>query len=348
MSKISINLNINVILSIDIMLDIENLKSKVKHVDKDNFESLALEIFRFQYQNNKIYKQYVDLLQKQVYSINSLETIPFLPIQFYKSHKVVSRTDNFEKIYESSGTTSSVNSKNYVFDELFYFDISKQIFESQFGPLNQYAILALLPNYLERSNSSLVAMVSHFMKFSNAESGFYLNDFKLLANKIKELQNQNIKVILWGVTYALLDFSELYPINSSNLMIIETGGMKGRKKEMVRAEVHELLKQQFNIIKVSSEYGMTELFSQAYSFNDGIYVEPNSMKILIREVNDPFCFISKGRRGGINVIDLANIDTCSFIATQDLGIKHSESTFEVLGRFDDSDIRGCNLMVSSL
>lgn len=320
------------------------LKQRLLNVKEDSFESLALDVFRFQYKHNKIYHKYVDLLKINIKSVKKLEEIPFLPIQFFKSHRI-STTDLPEyKIYESSGTTGSITSKHYVYDEDFYFKVAKKIFEDRYGALSQYNILALLPNYLERSNSSLVAMVNHFMKFSKPDSGFYLDDFSVLHEKIKYLNNSKEKFILWGVTFALMDFSEVFPRPLNDNIVLETGGMKGRKKEMVRGEVHEMLCHNFQIRSIHAEYGMTELFSQAYSQNDGLYQEPFSMKILLRELNDPFNYVAVGKRGGVNVIDLANIDSCSFIATQDLGVKHNDITFEILGRFDESDVRGCNLM----
>ncbi|MFN8436726.1 MAG: acyl transferase [Cytophagales bacterium] len=323
------------------------LKERVLSVNDAEFEALAIDIFRFQYTNNSIYQQFVDALKVNVSKVESIIQIPFLPIEFYKTHKVVSNTSlPIQKIYESSGTTGSVVSKNYVVDENFYFKVSKSIFEAQFGDLNQYIILALLPNYLERGNSSLVAMVNYFMNFSAPESSFYLSDFEKLNHFIQNKPSDK-KLLLWGVTYALLDFVDLYSPDLLDVMLIETGGMKGRKKEMIRAEVYEYLNEKSGASFIGSEYGMTELFSQAYSSQNGIFTQPNTLKVVIREANDPFNFLEIGRRGGINIIDLANIDTCSFIATQDLGLKLSENTFEVLGRFDTSDVRGCNLMVSN-
>lgn len=326
------------------MSDSVLLKQRLLNINADSFESLALDVFRFQYEYNKIYRKYVDLLKINIKSVKKMEEIPFLPIQFFKSHKV-STVDSPElKIYESSGTTGSVTSKHYVYDEDFYFAVAKRIFEERYGALPQYNILALLPNYLERSNSSLVAMVNYFMKFSGPDSGFYLDDFSMLHEKVKYLKGKKERFILWGVTFALMDFSETFPMSLDENIVLETGGMKGRKKEMVRGEVHELLCHNFKIRSVHAEYGMTELFSQAYSQGDGLYSEPFAMKILLRELNDPFSYVAVGKRGGVNVIDLANIDSCSFIATQDLGLKHNDETFEILGRFDDSDVRGCNLM----
>ncbi len=326
------------------MSDSVLLKQRLLNINADSFESLALDVFQFQYEYNKIYRKYVDLLKINIKSVKKMEEIPFLPIQFFKSHKVSTVDAPELKIYESSGTTGSVTSKHYVYDEDFYFAVAKRIFEERYGALPQYNILALLPNYLERSNSSLVAMVNYFMKFSGPDSGFYLDDFSMLHEKVKYLKGKKERFILWGVTFALMDFSETFPMSLDENIVLETGGMKGRKKEMVRGEVHELLCHNFKIRSVHAEYGMTELFSQAYSQGDGLYSEPFSMKILLRELNDPFSYVAVGKRGGVNVIDLANIDSCSFIATQDLGLKHNDETFEILGRFDDSDVRGCNLM----
>lgn len=311
-----------------------------------SFGDLALDVFRFQYQHNGVYQQYVDLLKIDHRSVQHLEQIPFLPIEFFKTHMISSRPSQFLKVYESSGTTGSITSKHYVYDEDFYFEVAKRIFEEQYGSLDQYTILALLPNYLERGNSSLVAMVHHFMSYAQEGSGFYLDNFKQLHSHLENLKQKGAKIILWGVTFGLLDFSEAYPVDLRGHMVLETGGMKGRKKELVRGEVHELLCKGFNVSQIHAEYGMTELFSQAYAQGEGLYRLPFSMKILFRELNDPFAYVALGKRGGLNVVDLANIDSCSFIATQDLGFKHSEDTFEVLGRFDASDVRGCNLMVS--
>lgn len=326
------------------MFSSQILKQRLLGLDGNSFEDLSLDIFQFQYQHNKVYRQYVDLLKIDPGSVLHIRQIPFLPIEFFKSHVVSCHTSLSEKVYESSGTTGALTSKHYVYDEAFYCKVAKRIFEAQYGGLEQYTILALLPNYLERQNSSLVAMVHHFMQYTQKGSGFYLDNFEQLYQEIELLKQSNAKIILWGVTFGLLDFSEAYSVDLQDHIVLETGGMKGRKKELVRGEVHDLLCKGFNVTKIHAEYGMTELFSQAYAQGEGLYRAPFSMKILLRELNDPFAYVDMGKRGGVNVIDLANIDSCSFIATQDLGLQHSEDVFEILGRFDASDIRGCNLM----
>jgi hypothetical protein len=327
-------------------MESQNLKQRLKSITRATFSDLALDVFRFQYYNNSIYRQFVDLLKVSPMDVKYVEQIPFLPIQFFKTHQVVSSSLLPSKIYESSGTTGMVPSRHYVFDESFYFDVAKVIFENQYGPLSQYHILALLPNYLQKGNSSLVAMVNHFMNFTGNESGFYLDELDKLQSKVKELINRGERFVLWGVTYALLDFAEDFSVDIGQNLVMETGGMKGRKKELVKDEVHAFLQEHLGVKNVNSEYGMTELFSQAYSLGNGRYEPGFSMKVLIREVNDPLSYTTEGRRGGINIVDLANIDTCSFIATEDLGHLNADGTFEILGRFDSSDARGCNLMVS--
>jgi hypothetical protein len=272
--------------------------------------------------------------------------IPFLPISFFKTHKIIENQAFADVIFSSSGTTGIDNSQHFVQNVKLYEESYLKGFEQYYGDINDYCILALLPNYLERQGSSLIYMVEDLIKKSNhPESGFYLYEHGQLEEKLNRLKANKQKTILIGVTYALLDFVENFPINFPELVVMETGGMKGRRKEMIREELHQTLCEGFGVSEIHSEYGMTELLSQAYSKGNGIFETLPWMKVLIRDTNDPLTFLSNGKTGGINVIDLANINSCSFIATQDLGKIHTDNTFEVLGRFDNSDIRGCNLMV---
>jgi hypothetical protein len=349
----------------------DELKSAVLQINDNSqnphtFEELALEIFRFQAFANPVYKEYLGFLRIDPQKINRLEKIPFLPIQFFKHHKIITDNAPTQMVFESSGTTRQNTSKHYVSDLPFYEHISQKIFEQFYGPITDYHILALLPSYLERNNSSLVYMVQSFIYRSySRESGFYLDDTADLLKRLRQLSENaqtHRKVLLIGVTFALLDLVEhekdLDFLSGFNdrLIVMETGGMKGRRKELLREEVHEILTSHLPVQRIHSEYGMTELLSQGYSKGDGVFQLPETMKILLREINDPFKIISTQFRsdiaeettirGGINVIDLANIDSCSFIETQDLGAWQVNSQqFSVIGRFDNSDIRGCNLLV---
>ncbi len=310
------------------------------------FEKTALKVFRFQYDNNAVYREFCNLLNQNKQSVKSLKQIPFLPIQFYKSHEVVSNSDIPKTIFTSSGTTGAVTSRHLVTDVTLYEQSYRQAFSQFYGNIEDYTVLALLPSYLERQGSSLIHMVQDLIQLSNnSDSGFYLNDYDALVRKLLEQERENKNILLIGVTFALLDLVEKQNFKLENTIIMETGGMKGRRKEMIREELHEILTKGFGVKVIHSEYGMTELLSQAYSLGNGIFECPSWMQIHIRDTEDPFTYISNGKTGGINVIDLANINSCSFIATQDLGKKYANSSFEVLGRFDNSDIRGCNLMV---
>lgn len=310
------------------------------------FEKIALKVFRFQYENNKVYKEFCDFLKTDVQKVKSLSQIPFLPIQFFKSHEVVSNTNEIQETFTSSGTTGMITSQHLVTDVSLYEQSYRLAFSEFYGNIEDYAILALLPSYLERSGSSLIYMAKDLIELSNNEhSGFYLHNYDELISKLIELDNSGQNVILIGVTYALLDLIEKQHFQLKNTIIMETGGMKGQRKEMIREELHQILSQGFGVPSIHSEYGMTELLSQAYSLGNGIFECPSWMHILIRDTEDALSYVDYGKTGGINVIDLANINSCSFIATQDLGKKYSNNTFEVLGRFDHSDIRGCNLMV---
>ncbi|MCU0471359.1 MAG: acyl transferase [Arcicella sp.] len=381
----------------------EILKKKVLQLVPAQFDALALEVFRYQAQNNPVYAQYLQYLGTQIDSIQHVEKIPFLPIEFFKSQEIITGNKNTKLTFESSGTTGQQTSRHYIKDPDFYLKVAEQIFEKFYGKLSDFQILALLPSYLERNNSSLVYMVEHFIKKSGSpDSGFFLNDYENLVKILKqgskktgdstlsnninrdsksEIQHPKPKILLIGVTFGLLDFAEYgtagVPVDLSflqeteNLIVMETGGMKGRRKELLREEVHEILTKAFHVKTIHSEYGMTELLSQGYSFGEGVFELPTSMKILLRDVNDPFSYVPHARSGGLNVIDLANIDSCSFIETKDLGSyqlpvsseqlpgnsdvetdlplsvsPQTKAQFRILGRFDNSDIRGCNLMIS--
>ncbi len=312
----------------------------------ETFDLRALEIFDFQYTNNKVYRQFCDLLNKTPKEVKEVREIPFLPIEFFKSQKILSSEAPSEKIFTSSGTTGQNTSKHYVTDLQVYVESFRRGFEQFYGSVDEYAVLALLPSYLEREGSSLIYMADDLIKKSkNSHSGFYLHDLESLRKKIELLEHQEQKILLIGVSFALLDLVEKYKFNLKHTIVMETGGMKGRRKEMIRAELHQVLKAGFGVEKIHSEYGMTELLSQAYSKGDGIFECPPWMKIIIRDPEDALSLLPEGKSGGINVIDLANINSCSFIATQDLGKDHGAGKVEILGRFDNSDIRGCNLMV---
>jgi len=314
--------------------------------NQKQFEKIALKVFRFQYENNLVYQEFCDFLKVDVQKVKSIEQIPFLPIQFFKSHEVVSNKNPIQETFTSSGTTGLLTSKHLVTDISFYEESYQKGFSQFYGDIENYVVLALLPSYLERGGSSLIYMVEDLIKKTqNAESGFFLHNHEELIQKLVKLDKSGQNVILIGVTYALLDLIELQKFELQNTIIMETGGMKGKRKEIIREELHNQLCEGFGVSAIHSEYGMTELLSQAYSLGNGVFECPSWMQILIRDTEDALTYITDGKTGGINVIDLANINSCSFIATQDLGKKNPNTTFEVLGRFDNSDIRGCNLMV---
>ena len=311
-----------------------------------DFNAMALDVFKFQFKNNRIYRSFCDLLYKHPSEVRTIEDIPFLPIQFFKSHRIVSSTLDSEIIFSSSGTTGSITSKHHVVDTNLYKKSYLKGFEYFYNNIENYAILALLPSYLEREGSSLIYMVEDLInKSNNPKSGFYLNNLEALNKTILELENAQQKTLLIGVSFALLDLVESFNFDLKHTTIMETGGMKGRRKELIREELHQILNQGFGTKHIHSEYGMTELLSQAYSKGNGVFKTPPWMQVLIRDTEDPLTVLPNGKTGGLNVIDLANINSCAFIATQDLGKLHQDNTFEVLGRFDNSDIRGCNLMV---
>ncbi len=313
---------------------------------EDDFNNLALKIFRYQAENNSVYKQYINYLGIKTDKIKSIEQIPFLPIEFFKTHKIISGKANIKITFTSSGTTGFNTSKHYVSDTNLYIKSFSKTFKQFYGDLSNYCIMGLLPSYLERTGSSLIYMVDWLIKNSqNPLSSFYLHNTNELYKNIQKLEHQKQKYILFGVTYALLDFAEQYPINIKNGIIIETGGMKGKRKELPKEQMHNILKERFKLNHIHSEYGMTELLSQAYSTNNGVYTPAKWMKILIRDIYDPFSYVQNKTSGGINIIDLANINSCSFIETKDLGKKINNTDFLILGRFDNADIRGCNLLI---
>jgi phenylacetate-coenzyme A ligase PaaK-like adenylate-forming protein len=329
------------------MNGLKSFKNRLKCTDQDSFADFSLKLFEFQYNNNPVYQEYVDRLGVKGHRIQQPEDIPFLPISAFK-HRVVKTFDwNEELIFRSSGTTGMQSSSHYIEDPEFYKDISTSIFKHFYGDPKDYVILGLLPSYKERDNSSLIFMVNNLINLSKSDdSGFYLSNLEELKEKIARLlKSSEKKILLWGVTYALLELAEKYPMNLKDAIIIETGGMKGRGEEVVREQVHDILKRSFKVEHVHSEYGMTELLSQAYAHKDGLYQYPFWMQVLIREINDPFCICEPGQQGVINIIDLANIHSCAFIATEDLGRVHEDGSFEVLGRLDNSDMRGCNLLL---
>lgn len=311
-----------------------------------DFEQKALEIFNFQYLNNEVYKQFCDLLHRTPAEVKQIEKIPFLPIEFFKTHNICSSETSPEAVFTSSGTTGTHTSKHFVSDLDIYEESFRRAFKLFYGDVANYAVLALLPSYLEREGSSLIYMVQDLIQQSkHPASGFYLHDLEALVKQLKILEAQQQKTLLIGVSFALLDLGEDHSLDLKHTIVMETGGMKGRRKELIRAELHERLKKGLGVENIHSEYGMTELLSQAYAVKNGIFECPPWMKIIIRDPEDALEIVSEGKSGGINVIDLANINSCSFIATQDLGKNLGGGKTEVLGRFDNSDIRGCNLMV---
>ncbi|CAM1372399.1 Acyl transferase [Tenacibaculum litoreum] len=323
------------------------MKSTIFNIQStEDFNKTALLVFKHQFTNNKVYRSFCDLIYVHPSDVNTIEQIPFLPIQFFKTREVLSSTDEIQETFTSSGTTGSTTSKHLVTDLSWYETSYLKGFEYFYGNIEDYVVLALLPNYLERKGSSLIYMVDDLIKLSkHPESGFYLNNLDELAQKLTHLDSQGKKVLLIGVSFALLDLVEQYEFNLSNTIIMETGGMKGRRKELIRNELHAILSNGFGVNEIHSEYGMTELLSQGYSKGNGLFNCPPWMQILTRDTEDALTILLKGKSGGINVIDLANYNSCSFIATQDLGKVYQDNSFEIIGRFDNSDIRGCNLMV---
>lgn len=327
------------------MISSTEIKQKILEPGLD-FNSAALDVFRFQAAMNPVYRDYISHLRIRVDDVDDISKIPFLPIGFFKSHDIITAGLQPEIIFTSSGTTGQQASRHLVHDVSFYKKVFMAAFKKFYGDVADFCILALLPSYLERSGSSLVCMADELIIQSrHPASGFYLHDLNSLHKQLTALEASRQPVILLGVTYALLDLAEQFPMAMQHTTIMETGGMKGRRKEMLREEVHEILKLAFHVPLIHSEYGMTELLSQAYSKGNGKFECPPWMKILVRDIHDPLGMPEVGKTGVINIIDLANVDSCSFIATEDLGRVHPDGNFEVLGRFDNSDLRGCNLMV---
>ena len=323
------------------------LKAAILNVTPSTFDKLALQVFLYQYEKNVVYRQFVDLLGINPYSVQEIEKIPFLPISFFKSHIIKTGDWQEETIFSSSGTTGQVNSQHFVREVDFYNEITRFGFKQFYGNVEDYCILALLPAYLERKGSSLVHMANYFIQLSkNIKSDFYLYNYKELSHQLQHNQKHQIPTLLLGVSFALWDLAEQFPMDLSNIIIMETGGMKGRRKEVTREELHSIYNKAFHTSQIHSEYGMTELLSQAYSKGNGVFYATTTMKIKIREITDPFATQVTGKVGGVNIVDLANLDSCSFIATDDLGRLFEDGSFEILGRFDDSDIRGCNLLVA--
>ena len=326
-----------------------NIKSKIFSIKTDkDFNETALDIFYYQAKNNKVYKQFLALINCTPSNITDYKQIPFLPIQFFKSLDVVIKNKEVNKVFKSSGTTATGKSKHLVTDLSIYQESFTKGFSHFYGNIEDYTVLALLPNYLEQGESSLVYMVDKLIELShNKESKYCLENLQETKVLLQKLAKENKKVLLIGVSYALLDLIEEEQLDlNENFLIMETGGMKGRRKELTKPELHAVLKKGFGVKIVHSEYGMTELLSQAYSQKNGLFKTPPWMKVLIRDINDPLSFQTKHKSGGINIIDLANVNSCSFISTQDLGRIHKEeNSFEILGRFDYSDTRGCNLLI---
>lgn len=324
---------------------INSFKKRVANIGEENFEELTLDIFRFQAVNNPVYHAYLQHLNIDVSDVHSTTQIPFLPIEFFKTHEVKSGEWESKKTFMSSGTTGMIRSKHYLDEIEFYLENTRLIFESFYDSLATFRFFALLPSYQEQGNSSLITMVDYFMQEAKQDDGgYYLNNTQELTRQIRQSLDRKSKVALFGVGYALLDLCDNSRESLDGLLIIETGGMKGRREEMTKDEFYEIMRSELGEVTIHSEYGMTELLSQAYS--DGQFFRPGrTMRVMIRDVNDPFSQLSDGRVGGVNVIDLANIHSCSFIETKDLGRSFPDGRFEILGRIDNSDIRGCNLLV---
>ena len=325
----------------------ENISQQLNSFSGNRFDELAMEIFRFQAAYNEVYAKYISFLNLDIQSVNNILEIPFLPIQFFKNYSIKTGTWPTKTTFTSSGTTGGSTSCHHVRDLEFYTKNTERGFKHFYGYPAEYCILALLPSYLERSGSSLIFMADHFIKLSkHPQSGFFLKNTAVLLRVLEKLKKDKTPTLLLGVSFALLDMAEQYPVDLQHVIIMETGGMKGRRKELTRQELHSVLKNGFNATSIHSEYGMTELFSQAYSKGDGIFLPAPTMKALTREITDPLSLLSNEKTGVLNIIDLANFDTISFIATEDLGQVYGDGSFKVLGRLDNSDIRGCNLMLN--
>jgi phenylacetate-coenzyme A ligase PaaK-like adenylate-forming protein len=325
-----------------------SLEDQIFNINSEfEFIKIALDIFQFQYKNNSVYNEFCNHLRVSPNKVKNIHQIPFLPIEFFKTHPIKAGSFIEEQIFLSSGTTGQNQSQHFVKDLSIYEKSYLKAFEYFYGKVENYCVLALLPSYLEREGSSLIYMTEDLInKSNNPKSGFFLENHSELIEILKENVKNNQKTLLIGVSFALLDLAEHNQIDLKNVIIMETGGMKGRRKELTRTELHYIYNNSFNVSEIHSEYGMTELLSQAYSKGNGIFETPPWMKTIIRDINDPFSILENNKTGGINIIDLANINSCSFIASQDLGKKVSNKKFEVLGRFDNSDLRGCNLLIS--
>lgn len=328
------------------MYNFRGAESQYIHkINAENFDDIALALFRYQYENNEIYRQYADALGKNVSEMNKIHDIPFLPISFFKTHTITCTNKKPDLTFESSGTTGETPSRHYVFNEALYNASLLHGFKSFYGDASQFAFLALLPSYLERKNASLVHMAKVLMNESkHPANGFYLNEWGNLRDTIFKLEQEKQSTILLGVSFALLDFATTAPMKLHHTTIIETGGMKGRKEEWTRTQVHDFLKSCWQINQVQSEYGMTELLSQAYARANGIFEPSSTMKVFQRDISDPLETHNFGN-GCLNIIDLANVDSCAFIATEDIGNVYDDGRFEVLGRMDHTALRGCSLMV---
>ena len=326
-------------------MTVQDSQSLFSISDTKTFEACALAIFNYQYTENAVYQEYCSLLGVHPKEVSQLSQIPFLPISFFKEKSVITGKATPTNTFESSGTTGSSTSKHFVTEISLYQESFRTAFQQFYGDPKNLCILALLPSYLERTGSSLVYMVDDLIQRSeHPSSGFYLHNLKALHQKIVELEASQTPTLLIGVSFALLDLAEQFPTPLKHTIIMETGGMKGKRKEMIREELHQELRKAFQVKHIHSEYGMTELLSQCYSKGNGIFESPPWMKVLIRDPEDPLSLQTEGKSGGVNIIDLANLHSCSFIATQDLGKVHADGSFEIIGRFDHSDIRGCNLM----
>lgn len=319
----------------------DSFKKDIYQIEESNFEAAAIALFDYQWHENILYQSYCQFLGKNPTNVKKLIDIPFLPIAFFKSHALQSGNWMPEKVFKSSGTGNTERSQHLIKNLNFYLENTTRAFEAFYGPVGQYQFRALLPSYQEQGDSSLIAMVDHFMSKTEG-SAYYLNRDEAL---IKDLRHSTGPSMLIGVSFALLDLAEKYELDMSTQIIMETGGMKGRRKEMIRDELHMVLKNAFHLGDIHSEYGMCELFTQAYALDSGVFRFPPWAQVLIRDINDPFDYLLENRTGGINIVDLANVDSCAFIETKDLGKHDRKGTFEVLGRFDNSDIRGCNLLI---
>ncbi len=323
----------------------DSLLSRIYDINENDFDTVAIDVWRYQYQHNELYQSFCNLLGFSPLNVESVSGIPFLPISMFRDHEVKTGEWECEAVFRSSGTTSSIQSKHHIRDIEWYHKVAEKCFNQSFGEAGNYAWIGLLPSYLERTDSSLIDMVHYFMHIDKKpESDFFPEVGDKVIRVLHQLSTQNLETILIGVSFALLDLFEKYSVPVwNNLIVIETGGMKGRGPEITREELHDRMRKQNSQLRIASEYGMTELLSQAYMIGNHFKPGP-AMKVLIREISDPMAPALHDQRGAINVIDLANLDSCAFIATDDVGITYADGTFDVLGRLDQSDIRGCNLL----